>query len=91
MAVALRQIVITDVSMNLDNVLAVGGAAHGNMPMLIPGLIIAIRLMGDAATLLSKLVEKYRWIAYVGVALILWIGLDMVYEDAVHLIGRLGH
>ena len=91
MAVALRQIVIADVSMSLDNVLAVAGAAHGNMPMLILGLIISILLMGVAATLISKLLEQYRWIAYVGVALILWIGLDMVYEDAVHLIGRLGH
>ena len=85
MATALRQIVIADVSMSLDNVLAVAGAAHGNMPMLIIGLVISILLMGIAATLISKLLERYRWIAYLGVALIVWIGLKMVYEDGRHL------
>jgi YjbE family integral membrane protein len=86
MGVALRQIVIADVSMSLDNVLAVAGAAHGNMPMLVLGLIISILLMGVAATLISKLLERYRWIAYVGVALIVWIGLKMIYEDVPHLL-----
>ncbi|MBR0654712.1 YjbE family putative metal transport protein [Plastoroseomonas arctica] len=91
MAVALRQIVIADVSMSLDNVLAVAGAAHGNTPMLILGLIISILLMGLAATLISKLLERYRWIAYVGVALIVWIGLKMIYEDSHRLLGLMGH
>lgn len=90
MATALRQIVIADVSMSLDNVLAVAGAAHGNMEMLIIGLIISILLMGVAATLISKLLERYRWIAYVGVALIVWIGLKMVYEDAHRLMQLYG-
>jgi YjbE family integral membrane protein len=90
MATALRQIVIADVSMSLDNVLAVAGAAHGNMPMLVLGLIISILLMGVAATLISKLLERYRWIAYVGVALIVWIGLKMLYEDGHRLLGLYG-
>ncbi|RYJ03831.1 MAG: TerC family protein [Acetobacteraceae bacterium] len=90
MATALRQIVIADVSMSLDNVLAVAGAAVGNMPMLIVGLVISILLMGVAATLISKLLERYRWIAYVGVALIVWIGLKMVYEDAHRLLSLYG-
>ena len=90
MATALRQIVIADVSMSLDNVLAVAGAAVGNMPMLIVGLVISILLMGVAATLISKLLERYRWIAYLGVALIVWIGLKMVYEDAHRLMGMYG-
>jgi len=81
MATALRQIVIADVSMSLDNVLAVAGAAGGNMPMLVLGLLISILLMGVAATLISKLLERYRWIAYVGVALIVYIGVKMIYED----------
>ncbi|MEN0075272.1 MAG: TerC family protein, partial [Paracraurococcus sp.] len=89
MATALRQIVIADVSMSLDNVLAVAGAAHGNMPMLVLGLVISILLMGVAATLISKLLERYRWIAYLGVALIVWIGLKMIWED-VHRLGLLG-
>jgi YjbE family integral membrane protein len=90
MATALRQIVIADVSMSLDNVLAVAGAAVGNMPMLIVGLVISILLMGVAATLISKLLERYRWIAYLGVALIVWIGLKMIYEDAHRLMGMYG-
>ena len=90
MATALRQIVIADVSMSLDNVLAVAGAAVGNTPMLIVGLVISILLMGVAATLISKLLERYRWIAYVGVALIVWIGLKMVYEDGHRLLTLYG-
>jgi YjbE family integral membrane protein len=82
-------VALADVSMSLDNVLAVAGAAHGNMPMLVLGLVISILLMGVAATLISKLLERYRWIAYVGVALIVWIGLKMIYED-VHRLGLLG-
>jgi YjbE family integral membrane protein len=93
MGTALRQIVIADVSMSLDNVLAVAGAAGGNMLMLMLGLIISILLMGVAATLISRLLERYRWIAYVGVALIVYIGIKMIYEDAhrlYHLYGP-GH
>jgi YjbE family integral membrane protein len=85
MAVALRQIVIADVSMSLDNVLAVAGAAGNNLPMLILGLVISIIIMGVAATVISKLLDRYPVIAYVGVALIAYIGLQMIYEDATHL------
>ncbi|MBV1796423.1 YjbE family putative metal transport protein [Siccirubricoccus sp. G192] len=88
MAVALRQIVIADVSMSLDNVLAVAGAARNNMPMLILGLIISILIMGIAATLISRLLERFRWIAYLGVVLIVWIGLKMIWEDTHHLYER---
>jgi YjbE family integral membrane protein len=95
MAQALRQIVIADVSMSLDNVLAVAGAAAGNMPMLIVGLVVSILLMGVAASLISRLLERYTWIAYVGVALIVWIGAKMVYEDVHHfylwMTGSAGH
>ncbi len=84
MAVALRQIVIADVSMSLDNVLAVAGAAGNNVPMLIVGLVISILLMGVAATLIAKLLEKFPIVAYVGVALIVWIGVKMMWEDIDH-------
>lgn len=80
---ALRQIVIADVSMSLDNVLAVADAV-GNTPMLIVGLIVSILLMGVAASLISRLLDRYTWIRYVGVALIVWIGVKMVYEDLHH-------
>jgi YjbE family integral membrane protein len=81
MAVALRQIVVADVSMSLDNVLAVAGAAVGNTPMLIIGLIISILVMGVAATLIAKLLERFPIIAWVGLALIVYIGVKMIYED----------
>ncbi len=80
MMVALKQIVIADVSMSLDNVLAIAGIARGNLPMLILGLAVSILLMGIAAGIIAKLLAKYRWIAYAGVALIAWIGIEMTYE-----------
>ena len=85
MATALRQIIIADISMSLDNVLAVAGAAHGNIPMLALGLAFSIVLMGVAATLISRLLQRFPVIAYVGVALIVFIGLEMIYEDGKHL------
>lgn len=88
MATALRQIVIADISMSLDNVLAVAGAARGNMLMLTVGLGISILLMGVAATLISKLIQRFRWIAYVGVALIVWIAVRMIWEDSERLLGH---
>ncbi len=92
MAVALRQIIIADVSMSLDNVLAVAGAAGSNLPMLIVGLVISILLMGVAATLIAKLLEKFPVIAYIGVALIVWIGAKMMWEDfAVFVLGHAAH
>lgn len=81
MAMALRQIVIADVSMSLDNVLAVAGAAHGNLPMLAVGLVVSIILMGVAASLIAQLLDRFPAIAYVGIALIVWVGIDMIYED----------
>lgn len=77
---ALRTIVIADVSMSLDNVLAVAGIARDNLPMLIIGLFVSIILMGVAATLIARLLERFKWIAYLGVALIAWIGLEMCWE-----------
>ena len=82
MASALKQIVIADVSMSLDNVLAIAGIARGNMPMLILGLGVSIILMGVAASIIARLLAKFRWIAYAGVALIAWIGIEMTYEGA---------
>ena len=77
---ALRTIIIADVSMSLDNVLAVAGIARSNLPMLIIGLFVSIILMGVAATLIARLLERFKWIAYAGVALIAWIGLEMCWE-----------
>jgi YjbE family integral membrane protein len=79
-AQAAMQIVIADVSMSLDNVLAVAGAAHGHPTVLIIGLILSIALMGLAATFIANLLSKHRWIAYVGLLIILYVALKMMWE-----------
>ena len=88
MGTALRQIIIADVTMSLDNVLAVAGAARDNLPMLIIGLAISILMMGVAATLISRLLERFPVVAYIGVALIVWIGVEMIWHDGHHLYER---
>lgn len=70
---AATQIVIADVSMSLDNVLAVAGAAREHPTVLVLGLVLSIALMGLAASYIARLLEKYRWIAYIGLAIILYV------------------
>lgn len=79
-AQAATQIVIADVSMSLDNVLAVAGAAHGHPTVLIIGLVLSIALMGLAASFIARLLSKYRWIAYVGLLIILYVALKMMWD-----------
>jgi len=79
-AQAAWQIVIADVSMSLDNVLAVAGAARDHPYVLIFGLVLSIALMGLAASFIANLLQKHRWIGYVGLAVILYVALDMVYR-----------
>jgi YjbE family integral membrane protein len=74
------QIVIADVSMSLDNVLAVAGAAKDHPVVLIIGLVLSIALMGFAASFIARLLNKHRWIAYVGLAIILFVALKMMWE-----------
>ena len=79
------QIVIADVSMSLDNVLAVAGAARDHPTVLVIGLILSIALMGFAATFIARLLHRYPWIAYVGLAIILYVALDMIYRGIVEI------
>jgi YjbE family integral membrane protein len=79
-AQAATQIVIADVSMSLDNVLAVAGAAHGHPTVLIIGLILSIALMGLAASFIATLLNKHRWIAYIGLLIIVYVALKMIWE-----------
>jgi YjbE family integral membrane protein len=79
---AITQIIIADVSMSLDNVLAVAGAAREHPNVLIFGLALSVMLMGVAATLIARLLEKHRWIAFVGLAVILFVALEMVWRGA---------
>ena len=84
-AQAAWQIVVADVSMSLDNVLAVAGAARDHPTILIFGLALSILLMGLAATFIARLLQHHRWIAYVGLAIILYVALEMVYRGALEI------
>jgi YjbE family integral membrane protein len=85
LAQASWQIVIADVSMSLDNVLAVAGAARDHPMVLIFGLALSIALMGIAANYIARLLERHRWIAYVGLLIILYVSLDMIYRGGLEL------
>jgi YjbE family integral membrane protein len=79
---AALQIVVADVSMSLDNVLAVAGAAREHPIVLAFGLLLSIALMGVAANLVARLLQKHRWIAYVGLAIIFYVACEMIYRGA---------
>jgi YjbE family integral membrane protein len=77
---AFVQILIADLSMSLDNVLAVAGAAREHPGILVFGLILSIALMGVAASYIASLLHRYRWIGYIGLAVVLYVALSMVWE-----------
>ncbi len=85
LAQAVWQITIADISMSLDNVLAVAGAAREHPIILIFGLALSIALMGVAASFIARLLQKHRWIAYVGFVIILYVALDMCYRGALEV------
>jgi predicted tellurium resistance membrane protein TerC len=90
---AVTQIVIADVSMSLDNVLAVTGASEGYRSyVLIVGLTLSVALMALAASFIANLLKRYHWIAYIGLAVILWVALDMIwrgYPEVLQLFQRI--
>ncbi|WEX07500.1 TerC family protein [Chelativorans sp. AA-79] len=86
---AAMQIVVADVSMSLDNVLAVAGAARDHPSVLIIGLALSIALMGLAASLIARLLDRYRWIAYIGLLIVLYVALEMIYHGSVEVSGPL--
>lgn len=77
---ALLQIMIADVTMSLDNVLAVAGAAHEHPWIMVFGLILSIALMGVAATYIARLLHRYRWIGYLGLVVVLYVALHMIWD-----------
>jgi YjbE family integral membrane protein len=79
---ATLQIILADLSMSLDNVLAVAGAAYGSPWVLVTGLILAVVLMGVAANLLSRLLEQYHWIAWAGLLIVLFVAVRMIWEGS---------
>jgi YjbE family integral membrane protein len=81
---AVWAVAVADVSMSLDNVLAVAGAARDHPGILIVGLVFAVILMGVAANLIARYIERYRWIGYVGLLVILYVAVKMIYDGWVH-------
>mgnify|MGYP001032749952 FL=1 len=82
---AVFQIIVADVSMSLDNVLAVAGIARHEPVILVFGLALSVALMAFAATLIARLLERYSWIAYIGLAVILQVALFMIWEGSQEL------
>lgn len=72
-------VALADVSMSLDNVLAVAGAAREHPGILVVGLVLSVALMGIASNILAKYIERYRWIAFIGLALIVWVAGEMIW------------
>ena len=83
---AIMTVIIADVSMSLDNVLGVAGAAKEHYILLIFGLVLSIILMATAANLISKWIKKHRWIAWLGLLAILVVAIDLIYTDLIHFI-----
>ena len=83
-AAAAWAVALADVSMSLDNVLAVAGAAREHPWVLIAGLILSVALMGLAANFIARYIERYRWIAWIGLAVIVWVAGNMIHDGIVH-------
>jgi len=83
---ALIQIVIADASMSLDNVLAVAGAAKGDMTVLVIGLVVAVAFMGFMSHYIARLLTKHAWISWIGLAIILYVAADMIWTGS-HQVG----
>jgi len=88
---ALLQIMIADVTMSLDNVLAVAGAAHDHPWIMVFGLVLSIALMGVAATYIAKLLNKHRWIGYLGLVVVLYVALHMIWDGYRSVVVRTGN
>src|SRR5688500_240015 len=85
-------VALADVSMSLDNVLAVAGAAKDHPGILMIGLVLSVALMGLAANVIAKYIDRYRWIAWIGLIVILWVAGKMIYEGFVdHEVGVLNY
>ena len=78
---AITTVILADVTMSLDNVLGVAGAARDHYILLIFGLVLSIILMATAATLISKWIKKYRWIGWIGLIAILVVAIELIYTD----------
>ncbi len=87
---AIKQIIIADLSMSLDNVLAVAGAARDHPEILVFGLVLSIALMAVAASFIARVLNRYHWIAYVGLAVIAYVAIEMIYKGGDQVFRYLG-
>ncbi|HQT60087.1 MAG TPA: YjbE family putative metal transport protein [Acidiphilium sp.] len=87
---AALRIIIADISMSLDNVLAVAGAARDHPALLAAGLLVSVALMGIAANLVARLLTKRRWLVWVGLAIVLYVALEMIHGGILQVAARLG-
>ena len=87
---AIWQILLADLSMSLDNVLAVAGAAGGRLWVLVAGLAISVVLMGLAASLVARLLARHRWLGWVGLLVVLQIAVRLIWDGVWQIAGRLG-
>jgi YjbE family integral membrane protein len=87
---AFTQILIADLSMSLDNVLAVAGAAREHPVILVFGLLLSIALMGVAASFIARLLHRFRWIGYIGLLIVLYVALHMIWEGHQDVVRDLG-
>lgn len=86
---AMVQIIVADLSMSVDNVLAVAGAAHGHPWVLVAGLLFSVVLMGVAATLIAQLLGRFRWIGWIGLLIVLQVAIDMIWTGGWNVFGSL--
>lgn len=87
---ALVQIVVADLSMSLDNVLAVAGTARQHVWVLVVGLSLSVALTGAASTLVARLLARYRWISWLGLAIITFVALRMIYDGSTEVMRQVG-
>lgn len=87
---AVWEVIVADVSMSLDNVLAVAGAAREHPYILALGLLLSVGLMGAAASVIARLLNRYHWIAYVGLAVIGYVALEMIWRGSVEIMAAAG-
>ncbi|NQU56518.1 MAG: YjbE family putative metal transport protein [Rhodospirillales bacterium] len=85
---AMITILIADLTMSLDNVLAVAGVARENLGMLVFGLVLSIALMAVGATMVAKLLNRHSWVGYIGLAVIVWVAGNLVWDGSIEVIGH---
>ena len=87
---SIRSIIIADISMSLDNVLGVAGAAGNNLWLMAGGIFLSVTLMGMAASYIAKLLNRYKWLAWIGALVILSVAIELIYKGGVQLYNLLG-